>query len=305
MKFKPIVCAALAVFAVTGANPACADSPPAIPQALIDAAKSLHPQHGRIALPGAHATLDLGDAYDFYGPEDADTILTRIWGNPPGSAKGVLGVVMKAGTSPLSDAWGAVVSYENTGYVSDDDAAAIDSAKLLEQMRDGEDQENEQRKQQGYPAIHLAGWAEPPSYEKENHAVIWARDLSFADSKTDTLNYDVRALGRGGVLSLNLVSQMPHLAEVRAAAHEFASHASFDPGARYADFDPNLDKKAEYGIGGLIAAGVGVAVAKKLGLLAILLKFIKPLIIALIASLGAFKKQIARLLGLGEDPDRE
>lgn len=302
MKFRAIACAVFAVLAVTSASPVGAEKSPAIPQALIDAAKSLHPQHGSIVLPSAHASLDLGDAYDFYGPEDADTILTKIWGNPPGSAQGVLGMVMKAGTSPLSDAWGAVISYENTGYVSDDDAAAIDSESLLKQMREGEDQNNEQRKQQGYPAIHLAGWADPPSYEKQNHAVIWAREISFADSQIDTLNYDVRTLGRGGVLSLNLVSQMPHLAEVRAAAHEFATHASFDPGARYADFDPNLDKKAEYGIGGLIAAGVGVAVAKKLGLLAILLKFIKPLIIALIAGIAAFKKRIAGLFRRDDDP---
>lgn len=299
---RKMLTAGMALALAAAATPIAAEPAGDTSKELVDLAKTLKPQHGKIVLPAAKATLDIGTAYDFYGPEDAGKILTKIWGNPPESAEGVMGLVMKAGSSPVSDAWGAVVSYEATGYVSDEDAAKTDYTELLDSMREGEAESNKQRKESGYPEIHLAGWAEQPGYDQANHSVVWARDLKFSDSQVDTLNYDVRSLGRGGVLSLNLVSSMPHLAEVKAAAHEFASHAAFDPGARYADFDPSLDKKAEYGIGGLVAAGAGVVVAKKLGLLALMLKFIKPLLIAVVAGFAAFKNKLKGLFGRTKDP---
>ena len=269
-------------------------------------AKKLKPQRGRITLGEAKATLDLGTAYDFYGPADARKILVDIWGNPTDAGEGVLGLVMLAGKSPLKDNWAAVITYEPSGYVSDDDAATTDYAALLKQMQDGEAESNQQRQSQGYPGIHVVGWAEQPNYDKASHAVIWARDLKFTDTSVDSLNYDVRTLGRSGVLSLNLISSMPRLAEVKAAAHEFAGHASFDPGARYADFDPDLDKQAEYGVGGLVAAGAGVVIAKKLGLLAIFGKFFasffKPILIGIVALFAAMKNRILSLFGRKTDP---
>lgn len=275
--------------------PLAAETGPQPPPELVALVKSLKPQHGKVAIAAAKASLDLGDAYDFYGPEDAKKILVNIWGNPPQAAEGMLGLVMPAGASPLGDSWGAVVTFEDTGYVSDSDAAEVDYGAIIDQMREGESEANEKRKEGGYPAIHLAGWAEQPHYDKTSHSVVWARDLQFADQKEHSLNYDVRTLGRNGVLSLNLVSSMTQLPKIRGAAQAFTAHAAFDPGSRYEDFDPSLDRKAEYGIGGLVAAGVGVAVAKKLGLLAILLKFIKPIAIGAIAAFVALRNRIAGL----------
>lgn len=304
MKMKPGtgLAWALAALAMAAAPlPASAQDGQVSPQ-IAALAKSLKPQHGKVAIPAAQATLDLGDAYDFYGGEDAKTVLVTIWGNPPDSAIGLLGIVMPAGKSPLSDAWGAVITFEDSGYVSDDDAAEVDYGDILGKLREAEPENNQQRKAAGYPEMHLVGWAEQPHYDKGTHSVVWARDLKIDGAKEDSLNYDVRTLGRKGVLSLNLLSSMSHLAEVRSAAQTFASHASFDAGARYADFDSSVDKKAEYGIGGLIAAGVGVAVAKKLGLLAILLKFLKPLLIAIAAGFAVLRKKIGGLFGRDKDP---
>lgn len=255
----------------------------------------LKPQHGKIEIKEADASLDLGDSYDFYGPANAKMILTSLWGNPPEASEDVLGLVMAAGQSPLSDAWGAVITYDANGYVSDDDAADVDFNDLLKQMREGEDENNEQRKSAGFSAIHLVGWAEQPHYDKASHSVVWARAVRFEGEPVDTLNYDVRTLGRRGVLSVNLVSTMPKLAEIKTAANAFAGHAAFNAGSRYEDFDSSIDKEAEYGIGGLIAAGVGVAAAKKLGLFAILLKFLKPLAVAVAVAFAALRNKVMRL----------
>lgn len=292
--------------ALVVANPQARAQQPVTPQdqaerQVTDLVRSLKPQHGLVAIPQAHASLDLGDAYDFYGPDDARKILVSVWGNPPDVAEGVLGLVMQAGKSPLSNAWGAVVTYEDTGYVSDDDASKADYDDILKSLKDNTEQANEQRRKDGYPVMHVAGWAEAPHYDNGTHSVVWARDLEIEGNQQHSLNYDLRTLGRKGVLSVNLVSAMPDLAEVHAAAAMLASHASFDIGLRYADYDPSKDRKAEYGVAGLVAAGVGVAAAKKLGLLAIGLKFFKPLAIAVAALFATMRKRIARLFGRGED----
>lgn len=58
---------------------------------------------------------------------------------------------------------------------------------------------------------------------------------------------------------------------------------------------------ADYGIGGLVAAGVGVAAAKKLGLLAILAKFLKPILFGIAVFFGAIWTRFKRLIGRADD----
>lgn len=83
-----------------------------------------------------------------------------------------------------------------------------------------------------------------------------------------------------------MVAGMPQLPQVRAAAASFSKAASFETGARYADFNESTDEKADYGLAGLVAAGVGVAAAKKFGLLALLLAFGKKFVVLILAALG-------------------
>lgn len=296
--FAPVAALAL----VLAGQPAGAKDeplPPEVQQAL-KLVKELKPQQGKVSLPQAHATLDLGTTYDLYGPDDARKILVDIWGNPPEAAQGTLGLVMPAGKSPVTNAWGAVITYEPTGYVEDSDAKDVDFNEILVELKKNAEASNPDRTAQGYPAMHVAGWAESPKYDASTHSVVWARDLMIDGEQTHTLNYDLRTLGRSGVLSVNFIAGMPELGTIKTAAADFARHATFDTGARYADYDPSLDQKAEYGIGGLVAAGVGVAAAKKLGLLAVFLKFLKPILIG-IAVLGAGIAKFGRgLFGRGE-----
>lgn len=46
-------------------------------------------------------------------------------------------------------------------------------------------------------------------------------------------------------------------------------------GERYEDFNASTDKISEYGLTGLILGGAGLAVAKKVGLLALLIAFLR------------------------------
>jgi uncharacterized membrane-anchored protein len=275
-------------------------APQKIPAELVRFEQSLHKQTGDVAIPAAHATLHLGDGYYFLPAEEAKAVLTKVWGNPPDAVAHTLGIVFEKNTTIFDNVWGAVVTYQDTGYVSDKDAATEDYGKVLEQMREGEAQDNAERQKNGYPTMTLAGWAQPPSYDARSHALIWARDLKVSGSTVDTLNYDVRLLGRKGVLSLNMLSDMDHLPEVRTAAANFGNAASFDAGSRYADFDSSIDKTAEYGLAGLVAAGAGVVVAKKLGFLAIALGFGKWILAGLAIAGATMRRWIGGLFGRRE-----
>lgn len=258
---------------------------------------NLHPRSGFVSVPAAKATLALGDDFYFLGADEAKAVLTKVWGNPPEAVQNVLGMVFPQGASPVDDTWGAVLTYLGDGYVSDSDAHRIDATKLLDSMREGEDDLNKQRQQEGFPASHLVGWAEPPTYNAENHNLIWAKIIAFSGEPEHTLNYDVRVLGRAGVLSMNIIAGADDLAEIRPEASRLMARATFDAGARYADYVEGADKKANYGVMGLIAGGAALAVAKKVGLLGLIVVFAKKGFVIILAALAGawswFRKRVS------------
>lgn len=296
-----IILALLAMAMAMTADIALAD-PTAEEKAEIDRLTklrdSLKPQLGVIRLPSAKASLNLGDKYYFLGEDDARRVLEEGWGNPTGSAQGVLGLIMPKGQTFLDDTWGAVVTYEPTDYVTDDDAKTADYAQLLKDIQTAADEANPERIKKGFPEVHVIGWAQPPRYDAGRHDLIWARDIQFgADAAIDhTLNYDVRHLGRNGVLSMNMVSTMSQLPQVKAAATQLAATAEFDSGSRYADYQAG-DKKAGYGLAGLVAAGVGVGLAQKAGVLAIVLAFLKKGLVFIAAGGAAVAAWARRTFG--------
>lgn len=287
------------------AEPPMTPSQKAEAEKLRNIMKNTHPVFGDVKIPGAEATLHLGKDYYYVNPTEARDIIVNAWGNPPSNADEELGLVFPKDGN-FVDSWGAIITYEKTGYVEDKDAKTADYGKLVKQVQDGEEEVNAERSKGGYPSIHLVGWAQAPSYDPARHSEIWARDIKFSDDEVHTLNYDIRLLGRRGVLSLNMVSSMPKLAEVRAAAVGLAQRASYDPGARYEDYRPGSDLKAAYGVGGLVAAGLGLAVAKKIGLIGVILLFAKKGIVLILAAAGAvgawFKRMFSKATGRGGPP---
>lgn len=258
-------------------------------------AKVLHPQFGDVPLAGANATLHLGHDYYFLPQDQARRVLVDAWRNPPDAADKILGMIFPAGKNFADDTWAAVISYSADGYIADDDAKEVDYNAMLQTARDRENDENAHRKSLGLDSLHLVGWAQPPYYDAKHHSLIWAREIQFSGQTEHGLNYDLRALGRGGVLSMNIISSMSKLDEVRAAAVRLQNIGTFDAGARYRDYNPSVDKKAAYGIGGLVAAGLGVIVAKKLGFLAIGLLFVKKFFAIIAAGVAGGLAWLRRL----------
>ncbi len=230
-------------------------------------------QTGTVTVGDGLATITLPASFRFLGPDGSRRLLTEGWGNPSGSADDVLGMLVPAAASPLSDeGWGVVISFDEDGYVNDDDAGSIDYAKMLTEMQASTREANESRQAEGFEPVTLVGWAEPPHYDKAAHKLYWAKELAFGDSSEHTLNYNIRILGRRGVLVLNAVSGMGQLATIRTESQALLPAVEFNDGHRYTDYLPGTDKAATYGLVGLIAgagaAKAGVFKALWIGLLA-------------------------------------
>ena len=216
-------------------------------------------------------------------------MIVDAWNNPPTAAEKVLGMIMPSDKTPLDDTWGAVITYDDDGYVSDEDAVKIDYSALLKDMQEGTAQASEERVKLGFPAIRLVGWASPPFYDRHTHKLHWAKELEFGDQAKHTLNYDVRALGRRGVLKINFVAGMEQLDEIKGVIPAVMDMPQFEAGSRYADFVPGVDKVAAYGIGGLIAGKI----LSKAGILAIALVFLKKGWILVVLALGGLWRVVA------------
>jgi uncharacterized membrane-anchored protein len=133
-------------------------------------------QEGEIILQNGLATLRVPNGFGFLNGPDAQTVLEKLWGNPPRPSS-PLGMLIPRDVSPLSEnSWAVVVTYEADGYVSDKEAAKINYAELLGQMQKDLASANEEPQKAGYEPIQLVGWAEAPRYDSQTHKLYLAKE---------------------------------------------------------------------------------------------------------------------------------
>jgi uncharacterized membrane-anchored protein len=97
---------------------------------------------------------------------------------------------------------------------------------------------------------------------------------------------------------------MDRFADINDRVPEILRMVDFQPGNSYADFDPKIDKVAEYGLGALIAGGA-LAGAAKLGLFGLLAKYFlvvllalkKAIIVVVVAVVAGVRKVWAAITG--------
>ncbi len=249
-------------------------------------------QTGHVIVRGGLATLELPADFRYLDPQETDIVL-RAWGNPP--ANETLGMLVPASVRVLApEGWGVIISFREDGYVKDDDAAKIDYHELLTTMQRAMREANPERAKAGYATVELVGWAEPPHYDSVAHKLYWAKDLKFTDDSAHTLNYNIRVLGRRGVLVLNAVASMDRLEPVRRDMAKVIGFVEFNGGHRYADFIPGTDKVAEYGIAALIAGGLAAKAGLFKVLLGALIALKKFIALGLVAAAAFLRKLFGR-----------
>lgn len=258
-------------------------------------------QTGQIALLEGAVTLQLREGDRYLDPTGTATVLEQ-WGNPPGQQ--TEGLILPADARLFGpESWAVVVGWDSDGWIDDADAQTIDYDELLAEMKENVAAGAVERREMGLSGLTLDGWAEQPHYDASHNVLYWARSLRD-DSGQSTLNYEVRVLGRRGVLSLNALADVADLGRIRTAMEGVRASATFNEGHRYADYTPGVDKKAAYGIAALIGGG---AIAAKTGLfkglLVALLASKKLLIVGFVAVVGAFRAFWGRLTGSARASD--
>jgi uncharacterized membrane-anchored protein len=250
---------------------------------------ALHWQSNTVSISNGIAKLNLSKDFKYLNIEQSNYVLHDLWGNPPRT--NVLGMIFPASSGPFDDtSYAFIITFDADGYVKDNDADKINYDDMLKDLQNGETEENKEREKNGYIPIHMIGWAQSPYYDKTNRVLHWAKELRFGSDSINTLNYEVRVLGRKGILSLNAVATMNELQLVKANIDKVLKIPEFTDGNRYTDFNSNTDKVAEYGIGALVAGGI----LAKTGVLAMIGKFLlaawKFIVLGVVAMWGAIRK---------------
>lgn len=263
---------------------------------LQEVVSSLEYKSGEVILGGGVAKANLPPTLRYLSPADTSKVLTDLWGNPRNND--TLGMLVPADFDPMADeSWGVIISFEEDGYVKDDDASSINYVKLLTEMKKDLQEASKERVKQGYSSIELVGWAAPPHYDAKEKKLYWAKELQFGDNKEHTLNYNIRILGRRGVLVLNAVAGMNQLKLVETATPSLLAAVNFQEGHRYADFNAATDQTASYGIAALVAGGVAAKTGLLKSLWLAILAGKKLIIFALIGLAASAKRIIAWIKG--------
>jgi uncharacterized membrane-anchored protein len=190
--------------------------------------------------------------------------------------------------APEDLSWSAYLSFDDDGYVKDDDK--IDAAALLKSLQEGAEEGNKERQKRGWPALHVVDWAVPPAYNAANQRLEWATLLESEGGRS--ANFSTKLLGRRGHTTVILASRPEDLGAARPALEAVLGGFAFNQGERYADWVPG-DKVAEYGLAALVLGGAA-AIATKKGLWAVIGGFLiakAKLLIGGVVALGAgFRK---------------
>jgi uncharacterized membrane-anchored protein len=247
-------------------------------------------EHGTISLNGGVGKIVVPAGFKYLDVTQSEKVLYDLWGNPKGG-NSTLGMLLPEKQGVMSDS-GYVfnIQFDEIGFVKDDDADKINYDELLTQMQKETDEGNKERTDAGYEAIHFTGWASKPFYDKDKKILHWAKEIKFGESEVNTLNYNIRVLGRKGVMILNAISTMPNLEIVKNDIPKVCDIVQFSEGSKYSDFDPKVDNVAAWTIGGLVAGKI----LAKVGFFAVILKFWKLIALAVAGAFSAFKRFFTR-----------
>lgn len=193
-----------------------------------------------------------------------------------------------------SKQWFVIFDYDPMGYVKDDEGKKIDGDKLLKQIKEATEESNKEKSKQGLGEIKIIGWQVAPHYDEKTHNLVWA--ILAESNGHKLLNYKTKVLGRYGVTSITLVSNLEELESIKPQLDKIVASYTYNKGKSYADYVPGKDKVAQIGLTALVAGGLGAA-AVKTGILAKILLSLKGMF--WFAIVGLKKLWILIIAGIG------
>jgi len=180
-----------------------------------------------------------------------------------------------------------VLSYIETGYIRDDEANSLDPDDLFEVIKEGNDEQNEKRREMGGTPIEVIAWDKPPAYDFRTHTLTWSLVLREEGSDENFVNYKSVILGRYGILDRTIVCDYEDVDIIHQKEDVILSAVSFNQGRDYQSWESG-DTISDITLTGLITGGA-VATAYGAAKAGIITKIGK----ALLGFLFAAKKFIA------------
>jgi uncharacterized membrane-anchored protein len=245
---------------------------------------SLQYKTGKVVLGNGMAVVNVAPGFKFLDAKDAKYVLEDLWGNLKG--QNPLGMIIPENMSATFADYAFIIEFDEMGYVKDGDADKINYDDLLKSIKEEQVDANNERRKLGMQEMNIIGWAAKPHYDSEKKLLYWAKEFKVGSDEENTLNYDIRILGRKGVLVLQAVSSMNQFDSVDKNIDNILGMVSFADGHQYKDFDSNIDEVAAWTIGGLVAGKV----LAKAGIIALVLKNIKLVLFGLAAVGGGIWK---------------
>ena len=278
--FKHLMAAVLAAACLFASDVSAQDASSQGQKSPIDALPwQAGPMVGHI---GNTATINVPEGYKFLGPAGAKEF-NRLTENPSPDVDEYL-------LAKQDYSWIAFFSFNNSGYVKDDEK--LDADELLKSTTEGTEASNEERKDNGWQPVHVTGWAFKPQYDQGLKSLEWAFRLKGEGSDGESINYNTRLLGRRGVIEVLVLTTPENL---QAGVADFKTKLpgfTFNAGEKYAEFRDG-DKVAEYGLAALVTGGAAAIAAKK-GLFTVigvfLLKMWKLVLVGFAAAGAGIKK---------------
>jgi uncharacterized membrane-anchored protein len=227
--------------------------------------------------------------------EGAREFLSMSQNIPSGNEQGLLLCPARLGEE---FPWFVVFTFDESGYVKDDEGRKLDGDKILATIRKGTEQANKVRKANGWDELFVDGWVRAPYYDASTNNLTWSIKGHSRDAAS--VNHSVRLLGRRGVLKADLVAGPDQMVNAVPVFDSLIATASFARGQRYSEWRKG-DKVAAYGLSALVVGGAGVA-AVKLGLFGklaavfakLFAKLGKLILVAIAALLAGLKKLFSR-----------
>lgn len=192
----------------------------------------LSPQEGIIPIPEAKLKLNLQNKYYFLNQSDANKIITEVWGNKLNSNTEVLGMILPLGQTAF-DSWGAIISYDAIGYVSDVKAKSQNYASVLSEMNN-------------------LDFILQPFYDENLKILSWANSLNNNGKPNNAINYNLRILARYGVVKIKIVSNRDDLELIKKEANLIYDTIEINENAKYSDYIIG-DKKSNLELADLVS----------------------------------------------------
>jgi uncharacterized membrane-anchored protein len=224
---------------------------------------------------GGHAEMKVPEGFAFADAAGTRKFLEMNENIPSGTE---LGTVLS-----MEQGWFLVFEFDDCGYVKDDEKASLDADAMMKSMMEANIEGNKERAKRGWKPVNLVGWTTPPHYDEATHNLEWGRRLKSEEG--ESVNYDIRLLGRNGVMKVILVAGPKEMDTALPQVRKMLAGYTFKEGQKYAEYRQG-DKIAKYGLSALVVGGAAAAAAK-FGLFKYLGKFI---ILIGIAIAAGFKK---------------